>query len=70
MSKRASSSRTASSWVAHKYWTPEQALAVAECLQAMREALWIAYGSQIQQAWCEQLNPTGKPPEFDPDEPF
>jgi hypothetical protein len=52
-----------------QHWTPEQALAVFECLQALREALWLAYGSQVQQAWREQLMP-GTPPEFDPDEPF
>jgi hypothetical protein len=52
------------------HWTPEQALAVAECLQAMRQALWAAYGPQIQQAWREQLVPDQAPPEFDPDDPF
>ena len=56
--------------VVPKHWTPEQALAVAECLQALREALWLVYGPQIQQAWREQLMPEGAPPEFDPDEPF
>ena len=50
--------------------TPEQALAVAECLHAMRQAQWAAYGPQIQQAWREQLMPDQAPPEFDPDEPF
>jgi len=53
-----------------QHWTPEQALAVFECLQALRQALWESYGSQVQQAWCEQLLPDGPPPEFDPDEPF
>lgn len=53
-----------------KHWTPEQALAVAECLQAIRQALWAVYGSQIQQAWRDQLMPDQGPPEFDPDEPF
>ena len=53
-----------------KHWTPEQALAVAECLQAMRLALWAAYGPQMQQAWREQLMPDQAPPEFDPDAPF
>ena len=53
-----------------RHWTPEQALAVAECLQAMRLALWTTYGPQMQQAWCEQLMPDQAPPEFDPDEPF
>ena len=50
--------------------TPEQALAVFECLQAMRQALWAIYGPQVQQAWRDQLVPDGPPPEFDPDEPF
>ena len=53
-----------------RHWTPEQALAVFECLQAVRHALWVAYGAQVQQAWREQLMPDGPPPEFDPDEPF
>jgi len=53
-----------------RHWTPEQALAVFECLQALRQALWSAYGPQVQQAWREQLVPDGQPPEFDPDEPF
>ena len=52
------------------HWTPEQALAVAECLQAMRQALWAAYRPQMQQAWREQLLPPGQRPEFDPDAPF
>lgn len=52
------------------HWTPEQALAVFECLQALREALWRAYGAQVQQAWRDQLAPDHPPPEFDPDEPF
>ena len=52
------------------HWTPEQALAVFECLQALREALWTVYGPQVQQAWRDQLVPDGPPPAFDPDEPF
>jgi hypothetical protein len=52
------------------HWTPEQALAVFECLQALRQALWAAYGPQVQQAWRDQLVPDGPTPEFDPDEPF
>ena len=55
--------------VVPSHWTPEQALAVAECLQAMRQALWSIYGPQMQQAWREQLMPDQTPPEFDPDEP-
>lgn len=53
-----------------QHWTPEQALAVFECLQAMRQALWTLYGPQVQQAWRDQLVPDGAPPEFDPDAPF
>lgn len=52
------------------HWTPEQALAVGECLQAMRQALWTVYGPKMQQAWREQLMPDQAPPEFEPDAPF
>jgi len=45
-------------------------LAVFACLQALRQALWSAYGPQVQQAWREHLVPDGQPPQFDPDEPF
>ena len=65
-----SSPSSSASPVLPSHWTPEQALAVAECLQAMRQALWALYGPQMQQAWREQLVPEGAPPEFDPDEPF
>lgn len=53
-----------------QHWTPEQALAVFECLQMLRHALWNAYGPQAQRAWRDQLVPDGSPPAFDPDEPF
>jgi hypothetical protein len=52
------------------HWTPEQALAVFECLHAMRQALWTAYGPQVQQAWRDQLMPEASMPDFDPDAPF
>ena len=52
------------------HWSPEQALAVFECLQAMRESLWALYGPQLQQAWRDQLVRDQPPPAFDPDEPF
>jgi len=64
------STTTTAAVVVPMHWTPEQALAVAECLQAMRQALWAAYGPQMQQAWREQLMPDQAPPAFDPDEPF
>jgi hypothetical protein len=53
-----------------QHWTPEQALAVFECLHAMREAMWRLYGPQAQQAWHEQLVHDTEPPDFDPDAPF
>jgi hypothetical protein len=52
------------------HWSPEQALAVFECLHALRGALWVVYGSQVQQAWRDQLEPEQDMPEFDPDAPF
>ena len=52
------------------HWSPEQTLAVLECLHAMREAVWALYGPQAQQAWRDQLVPDQAPPEFDPDLPF
>ena len=52
------------------HWTPQQALAVFECLHTMREALWAAYGPEVQQAWRDQLVPDGPIPQFDPHEPF
>ena len=52
------------------HWSPEQALAVLECLHAVREAVWARYGPQAQQAWRDQLMPDQAPPEFDPDLPF
>ena len=51
------------------HWSPEQALAVFECLQALRECLWALYGPQVQQAWRDQLV-GDQPPSFDPNEPF
>ena len=52
------------------HWSPEQALAVLEALQAVREAVWLVYGRQAQQAWRDQLMPVHGPPDFDPDLPF
>jgi hypothetical protein len=52
------------------HWSPEQALAVLEGLQAVREAVWAVYGPQVQQAWRDQLVPNHGPPDFDPDLPF
>lgn len=52
------------------HWSPEQALAVLEFLQAMREQMWAMYGSAAQQAWIDQLAlPEALQPP-DPDDPF
>ncbi len=52
------------------YWTGEQALAVAELLQLLRESVLTSYGRQIQDAWDTQLVPSMPLQEFDPDDPF
>jgi hypothetical protein len=52
------------------HWSGEQALAVAECLQMLRETLLKVYGSAIQRAWRDQLVPTREVAAVDPDEPF
>ncbi len=43
------------------YWTPEQALAVFEILDALRDQLWDSYGPQIQQAKREEQCATTSP---------
>lgn len=70
MSAPPSSAPSVATGLIPQHWTPEQALAVFECLQALRQALWAAYGPEVQQAWREQLAPDGPQPEFDPDVPF
>lgn len=52
------------------HWSPEQALAVFECLELMRDQLWLAYGLEIQRAWRAQLVPKRATPDLDPDSPF
>ena len=63
-------SNAAGSIAVPTHWSPEQALAVLECLQAVREVVWALYGPQAQQAWRDQLVPDQAPPEFDPELPF
>ena len=43
------------------YWTPEQALAVFEILDALRDQLWDSYGPHIQQAMREDQCATTSP---------
>ena len=53
-----------------RHWSPEQALAVFECLHTPREALWAAYRPQVQQAWRDLLRSEQDLPQLDPDAPF
>ena len=53
------------------HWSPKQALAVFECLELMRDQLWLAYGPQIQHAWRGQLAPQKLKQPIDPSsDPF
>ena len=52
------------------HWSPEQALAVFECLHWLREQLWAMYGPAAQPAWIAQLAPRSPLPEVDPNDPF
>ena len=52
------------------YWSPEQALAVFECIELIRDQIWQAYGPDIQRAWRAQLVKQGAPSDLDPDQPF
>ena len=36
------------------HWTPEQALAVHEALEALLAAVWAHYGAQMQQVLAEE----------------
>lgn len=62
--------RQATPSVLPAHWTPEQALAVFECLQTLSEQLWTLYGPRIQQAWRDQLVRDTPSPPTDPSEPF
>ena len=42
-------------------WTPEQALAVFEILDELRDQLWNLYGPQIQQTMREEQCATTRP---------
>ena len=40
------------------YWTPEQAFAVFQLIDDLREAIWQCYGPQIQDEYRDQFQPT------------
>ena len=37
------------------YWTPEQALAVVELLEDLRDLIWSHYGAQLRDEYREQF---------------
>ena len=54
------------------HWTPQQALAVHEALEAFGDALWRGYGVQIQELLLEDRLTEADIPQrdlFDPDDP-
>jgi hypothetical protein len=44
------------------YWSAEQALAVFELLDDLRDKIWAHYGLRLQQQLAEQLQPAPRPP--------
>lgn len=55
------------------HWTPNEALAVFEFLDLLRDRLWLQYAQDIQQAFREQIQdhgPRQRTFSFDPDSPF
>ena len=51
-------------------WTPEQALAVMELLDDLRERVWTHYGRVIQNLLREQRVTSESLDDFDPELPF
>jgi len=43
-------------------WTPEQAIAVLELLDDLRDALWVVHGDRIQHHLQQQQGPAGTSP--------
>jgi hypothetical protein len=39
------------------YWTPQQAFAVFELVDDLREAIWRCYAMQLQDQYRDQLQP-------------
>jgi len=39
------------------YWTPEQAFAVFELVDDLRDAIWQCYQLQLLDEYCDQLKP-------------
>jgi hypothetical protein len=53
------------------YWTPEQAIAVFELLDDLREQIWSSYQTDLQEMTRQQRQPAPLDPlEIDDDLPF
>ncbi|MDZ5455219.1 hypothetical protein [Azohydromonas lata] len=52
------------------HWTPEQALAVFEAVDLLRDYLWAAYGPEIQRALRDDRVTQQRSLPLDSDEPF
>ena len=68
--RRNRASRTTAAFHLPPHWSPRQALAVFECIELIRDQLWLAYGPDIQRAWRDQLVAERATRDFDPDLPF
>jgi len=68
--RRKCASRDTATFALPSHWSPEQALAVFECIELLRDQLWLAYGPAIQRAWRDQIVHESRPGDFDPDLPF
>jgi hypothetical protein len=52
------------------YWTPEQAFAVFELVDDLRDAIWRCYAVQLQDQYRDQLQPpNAQLPNTDPGDP-
>lgn len=68
--RRERSPRPTATFALPSHWSPKQALAVFECIEMMRDQLWLAYGCEIQRAWRDQYTSDRAIPIVDPDSPF
>jgi hypothetical protein len=50
-------------------WTPEQAFAVFELLDELRDAIWRCYALQVQEEYRDQLAQHAEQRPIDPDDP-
>lgn len=47
------------------WWTPDQAFAVFEMLDELRDAVWRRYKAQLLSGYCNQLVENGEKDEWD-----